>query len=160
MSMERIHTYRLAHMQKVQGSIPSQEFPVWTRLFLHIQLHCCVSPLPVRVFMVVCSSISALWWIRHSSVDDSTSHHFNLGPCRHWLVWLHLLLINADFPPTPPPPGAGVWDGEEYCHVSCSSRQMRGWAWKALLGHLILDSKGDSDAAFPPKGQNITATAQ
>lgn len=47
--------------------------------------------------LVVCSSISALWWIRHSSVDDSTSHHFMLGPCRYSWSRCNVSLLTRPF---------------------------------------------------------------
>lgn len=88
--------------RRFRAGFPVTSFPFGLFLFAHIclnlhaQLHCSVSALPVRVFMVVCCSISALWWIGHSSVDDSTSRHFMLGPCRY-SISLHLLVISAAF---------------------------------------------------------------
>lgn len=72
--------------------------------------------------------------------SNSTSHLSVLGLWWYPLLSLPLRVINAVFPP---PPGADVGDGKEYCHISPPPpRQMEGWDSKAivaaLLGHLIV----------------------
>lgn len=124
------------------------------RLFSSIQTHSSVSTWPIRVYACLLPHLSPLMnsplvrgWLHLPTLHAGSQQMFT-----HWSCCIFSLEM-WPFTPPPHPPGAGVWDGEEYCHISFPS--WRVWVWdKALLAHLNLQSKGDGDSPFPPKEQN------